>query len=201
MPKYDHDSAAIADRYARALLDLSEESQSSDDVLVEFEEFVSIFAEDKAFEAFMTDTAIDRADRRRVLEKHFRGRISDLLLNAMQVINQKDRTFLIPLILEKFRLALEARRNEVEVHVTAAVELNDVVRDRLQQAATRISGKWARLIEKVDPSILGGLVVRIHDEKMDASVLRRLQRMRDVLSDRASREIHSGKEYFESAGA
>ena len=53
------------------------------------------------------------------------------------------------------------------------------------------------LVESVDPALLGGLVVRIDDEKFDGSVARELARLEETLLARASHELHAGKSYFE----
>ena len=134
-----------------------------------------------------------------MMETHFRGKMPDLLLNALQIVNENDRCELIPLIYEQYRLALEELRNEIDVHVTSAVELTEGMRAQIATAATQVAGKTARLVEKVDPAILGGLVVRIGDDKLDSSVSRQLEQIRDVFEERASHEIHSGKAFFESA--
>jgi F-type H+-transporting ATPase subunit delta len=201
MAEFDYGSYAVADSYARSLLELSEEAGASDEALAEFGELVSLMERDADFGGFMTSPAVDTDTRRDVLEKHFRGKLSDLLLNTLQVINRKDRAELIPLVYERYRLALEQVRNEVDVYVTAAVELSGALRKAIRHAASKITGKTARLVEKVDPGILGGLVVQIGDEKMDSSVLRQLQQIRRTLHERASQEIHSGKEYVESASS
>jgi F-type H+-transporting ATPase subunit delta len=198
MAKYDHGSTAIADSYAGTLLGLAEEAKNADTVITEFEDFVSFMEKDAVFGDFMTNPAVDADDRAAVLEKHFRGKYSDLLVNTLQVVNKKGRGELLPLIYERFRLKLEEVRNEVDVHVTSAVELNDALRDKVRHAAAGVAGRTPRLVEEVDPGILGGLVVRIGDKKLDSSVVNRLHQFRETLDERASREIHSGKAFFEA---
>jgi len=200
MAKFDPGSLAIADSYAKTLLDLSEEAKATEAVEAEFAEFVKFFDAGQAFGDFLVAHAVDVEKRAVVLEKHFRGKLNDLLLSTLQVINRKGRNTLIPLIYERFRLAVEAVRNEVDVHVTSAVPLNDALRGQLVEAAKKVAGKTARLVEKVDPSILGGLVLRIGDEKLDGSVARQLSLLSANLHQRALSEIHGGKEYFEGVG-
>jgi len=199
MAGFDHNAESIADNYARTLLELSEEAQRSEAILSEFQDFVSLMEKDAAFGNFMVNPAVDADDRRELLEKHFRGKMDNLLLSALQVVNRRNRCELAPLICERYRLALEEARGEVDVYVTTAVELTSSLRDQITQAATAVAGKKARLIEQVDPDILGGLVVRIEDEKLDSSVARQLNRLHDMLAKRASQELHGDRSFVEMA--
>jgi F-type H+-transporting ATPase subunit delta len=200
MAKYDHGSAQIADSYAKTLLELTEGAGTTGDVVEEFREFVEFMQRDSDMAVFLTSRAIDTERRAAVMEKHFRGRMNDLLLNTLQVINRRGRGELIPLIYERYRLAVEDVRNEIDVHVTSAVPLNDALRQQLAEAAGRLAGKTPRLVEQVDPAIIGGLVVRVGDEKLDNSVARRLARLWTVLDERTTIEIHSGRAFFQANG-
>ena len=68
-------------------------------------------------------------------------------------------------------------------------------RQRLHSVISKKTGKNAKIKESVDPSLLGGLVVRVGDDKLDASVARKLEELSIRMLDRASREIYSGREY------
>ncbi len=198
MAGFEHGTIEIADTYARTLAELTQESGASSDVLEQFGDFIRLMEVEPSFGEFLRNPAVDADARRELLEKHFRGKMADVLLNTLQVINRKNRAALIPLIYERYRLALEEARNEVEVYVTSAIALTDELRAQIRRAASEATGRNARLIEKVKPDILGGLIVRIGDDKIDTSVAGRLERMRDTLRQRASREIRSGKEFFEA---
>jgi len=200
MAKFEHGSIAIADSYAKTLLELTEQSGQSEAVAEDFSEFDKLLKTDEAFAEFMYSQSVDSDARSQVLEKNFRGRMNDLLLSTIQVVNRKERCELLELIRERFRLALEAARNEVDVYVTSAIALNDDLRESLRQATTSITGKTVRFIETVDPSILGGLVVRIDDEKLDNSVINRLRGLNASLMERASEEIHKGHAFADATG-
>ena len=66
---------------------------------------------------------------------------------------------------------------------------------RLQDAIAASTGKKPALIERIDPSLIGGLVVEVAGKKFDASVASRLQDLSEALLARASREIHRGGPY------
>lgn len=193
MARLDHTTASIAETYAEALYELADAGGATDAVLEEVEAFRELMEKDTAFADFMMNPAMDAEVRRAFLEKHFRGKFGDLFLNTLLVVNRKGRTALLPLICEHYRAAHERARNEVDVEVTSAVPLNDTSRRAVLEAMARVTGKTARLVERVDPSILGGLVVRIGDRKFDASLVRRLEGIRETLLERATQEAASGR--------
>ena len=197
MPAVDENVIAIADSYATALLELSEERGVSAQILDELAELTAGMERDEGLRDFLTSAAIDDDERSRVMEKAFRGKINDLLLDALLVMNAKGRSPIIPVVHERFRLALARAHGEVDVEVTTASPLSRKLRNRLLEVLGRITGKKPMLVETVDESLLGGLVVQIGDQKLNGSVARRLELLRESFRARASREIHAGKEYFE----
>ena len=76
--------------------------------------------------------------------------------------------------------------------MTSAVPLTDEQRRRLAAAIEGGTGLSPTLVERVDPAILGGLVVRLGDRKADASVATRLNNLSEALRARASRQLRSG---------
>jgi F-type H+-transporting ATPase subunit delta len=112
------------------------------------------------------------------------------------VLRQKGRLGLLRAVAIAYRGEWLRRRHRVEVQVASAVPLSEALRAELVLAAASRTGREPVLVEHVDPALLGGLVVRIGDDKFDSSVARELGRLREILLDRASRELHAGKSYF-----
>jgi F-type H+-transporting ATPase subunit delta len=81
----------------------------------------------------------------------------------------------------------------VDVDVRSAVPLDDAGRERVRGAVRKRTGLEPRLIERVEPSLLGGLVVRVGDVKFDTSLSNQLERMRQALLERATSEIIQGR--------
>lgn len=186
---------AVARVYSDALLQLAESKGEADDLLAELLELVRYLDRDSAFENFLSSPRIDVQAREKTIEKIFRNRVSDLLVDALQVLNRKERLALLRAVVETYRLAHEELRGRIDVHVTTAVPLSEKMRERLAEVASRHAGKHAELVETVDETILGGMVVRIGDEKFDSSVAARLKTLGVALAERASQEVHSDKSY------
>lgn len=190
---------AVAGVYAQAALSLAEARGQADVVLEELEGLGAEVDRNPAFLSFMSSPLIDTEERRATLDRVFQGRISEILLDTLQVMNSKGRSGLIRGLVEAYRQAYEDLRGQVRVSVETAVPLSDELRRQLQQAVSRYTGKTAKLKEAVDSDLIGGLVLQVGDRRIDSSVFKEIRGLRQQLLDRASQEIHSGKTYFEEA--
>jgi F-type H+-transporting ATPase subunit delta len=186
---------AVARVYSRAILDLAEEQGIADQVGDDLAELSRYVSENEEFASFLGSPLIDAGERQVAIEKILRGRVSDLLVNALQVVNRKERMLLVPAIAETYRQELRDLRGRVDVQVRTPVALPGALRDKLRTAVTHFTGRQPDLIEKVDPALLGGLVVQIGDDKIDASVASQLKALSEALQKRASQEIVRGTPY------
>jgi F-type H+-transporting ATPase subunit delta len=192
MASFDDRQMAVARVYARALLEVAVDRGEEDVVREELESLEALWQADPAFRDFLTNPAVDADDRRGSLDTMFRSRLSPVTIDALQVINRKERSALLPEVVEGYREAHDRLRRRVEVQVSSARPLSDAQRDSLAAAVRERTGLEPSFTETVDPSLVGGLVVQIGDEKTDGSVVTRLRNLGEALLDRASREIHSG---------
>lgn len=181
--------------YAEAILNLADESGQAETLLEELRQLIEILDANPKVNHFFSSPLVDEGGRARVIEEMFKGRASDLLVDSLLVINRKGRLDRLRAIAEAYRLAYRDRRGLVDVHVRSAVPLTDALRARLVEAITTSTGKRPTLVERVDPTLIGGLVVEVAGRKIDASVATRLHGMSQALLARASQEIHRGTAY------
>ncbi|MCH8968441.1 MAG: ATP synthase F1 subunit delta [Planctomycetes bacterium] len=193
------DQTTIAEVYARSLLELAIGRGESDAIDREFAEFAALLQADPDFKAFVTARVIDADQRRESLDVMFQGRMSELLLNTLHVMNSKDRLEIVSEVQRLYHDLTLEQQAIVEVHVSVAEPLSDVMRTRLQQLMESRTGRTVRLAEHVDPTLLGGLIVRVGDEQIDMSVARQLRRFQKRLLEHAQQHIHAGTELFEGA--
>ena len=181
--------SALAATYARALLDLANARDATDAVREELDELTAAMQASPDLSNLLTNPAIDDAQRERVLEKTFRGQMSDLLLNTLLVMTRKGRAALTQAVHASFTSLLAEQRRQATARVTTAYALDDERRQRVIDAISVRTGKQITLEETVDPDILGGIIVQVGDELVDGSLTRQLQRIRSRLHERASQEI------------
>ena len=190
---------SVARVYSEAMLQLAEPLGEVDLLLHELEDFTAQVEKEGDLKRFLFDPTVDVNARERTFEKLFRGCYSDLLVNALQILNRKGRLNLIASVTEAYRRAKEALQGRIRVYVASAAPLSSGLRDQVVSAAAKQTGMEVDLIESVDESLIGGLVLRIGDRKLDASVAAKLKRLGQAFAERASHEIHGGRTYWEGA--
>lgn len=195
----DTELTTIAEVYAQSLLDLALARGEAESIDREFSEFAAYIKIDQDFRAFFTSRVIDAESRRQTLDRIFQGQMSDLLLNTLQVLNAKDRTEAVSEVQRLYHTLFTASEGIVDVYVTSAEPLTEAMKGRLQQMMASRTSKRINLIEQVDPTMLGGLRVRVGDKQIDTSIARQLRRFHQALVDHATKHIHMGTNFFEDA--
>src|SRR5688500_2307869 len=167
--------------YARSMLELANERGQAEEVGREMAGIREITDQNPSFAAFLADPGIGATDRTATLNRVFRDRVSPLVMNFLGVLNNKGRLRLLGSIAEAYINLLDEQQGKVEVDVTVAQRLSP---DQLEQVRQRVSqslGKNAVVHQYVDEDIIGGLVLRVEDRLIDASVKYQLQAMRERL--------------------
>lgn len=182
----------VADVYAAALLALARAAGQLDPVRAELEALARLEAQDPAFAAFLRSAAVDDDARARSLERMFRGRLSDLVLDTLQVMNRHGRLDLLRALRRAYELRLHDARGQIEVVATSAVELGPPQRAAVEQVAADLSGRRPLVTYVVDPGVLGGLMLELGDYRLDNTVRRHLRAARAQLRERGSRGLDRG---------
>jgi F-type H+-transporting ATPase subunit delta len=190
---------AIAGVYAQALLKLAEAQGQADAVLENLEDLGILMDRDPAFASFLRSPLVGAEDRRQSLDRMFEGKMNEILLDTLHVMNSKGRSGLVRALVEAYSQEYEKLRGQVRVAVQSAVPLTESLRRQLRDVVSGLTGKTPKLEEGVDPDLIGGLVLQVADRRIDTSVFKEIKGLRQQLLDRASQEIHSGKTYLEEA--
>lgn len=180
---------AVGRVYALALLGLAQEQEIAENVGRELAGMAEGVASDPAVAGFLGSPLVSEADRATVLETALRGRLADLTVDLLQVMNRKRRLALVPALAEAYRRELDRQLGRVDVEVASAVTLSEPLRERLRTALAGATRREPRLHERVDPGLVGGLVVAVDGRKIDASIAAHLRRLTERLFERAPREL------------
>jgi F-type H+-transporting ATPase subunit delta len=167
-----------AGRYAAALLDLAKDRRNVDGIASELEGLGRLYAEDPGFRAFVADPRLDAgAQRRGAFAVMERAGIGGDVRNLVGVLITNRRLGLLPAVVASFGALLAEQRGQQTAEVTTAHPLSGTQRAQIAARLTEAGYSNARLIETVDPSILGGIVIRIGSRLYDTSIKSRLQRL------------------------
>ena len=199
-PSTDASAQRIARVYAEALLNAAATPAQADSVVEELAALVTgLFAAESNFDAFICSGAIGRERKAATLRTIFQGRASDIFLNLLLVLNDHQRLELLRTILAKALEIQDERNRRVPVTVQTAVPLPVPQRDRLVADLRRTLNLEPVLEARVEPELLGGVIIRVGDWLYDGSVRTELEHIRNQIVARSSYEIQSRRDRFSSA--
>ena len=182
----------LAGVYATALFELAQQAEVVSQVRAELEELVRLEEAEPEFAAFLKSWVIEEDRRAASLEKMFRGRLSDLVLNTLLVMNRHGRCGLLQVLCRQFILQQEEASNQVEAWAVSAVELDQAQRKAVEAVAAGLTEKEPLVEFVVDPAVLGGLVLQIGDWRYDNSLRTRLKVARGQILERGDRGLEVG---------
>lgn len=180
MAANEHYSTAVV-AYARSLLEVAEQRQQTDAILQELKAIQQIVRQLPRFAQFLEDPAFSQSDRAGVLERSLGPAVSELMRNFLGVLNRRGALKRLAIIADAYEDLLLERRGIVDVDVTVARKLTDPELDRIGQRLSTAIRRQAIVHQRVDESIVGGLVLRIDDRLIDASVRYQLRAAREQL--------------------
>ncbi len=179
------ENSGVGQVYAHALLGLANEQQQGQAVLDDLEQLGQIIDGNPAFAAYLRDPSVNNHERGERLTRLFQGNISPLLLNYLGVLNQHRRLGAIRDITTVFHGLLDKQLGRIKVEVRVAQAMDAGMLNEVRQRVSQALKKEAILEQVVDESLIGGMVLKIEDKLIDASVRTQLASVRRQLLDAA----------------
>lgn len=168
-------NSAVEKIYSEAVFEIARESNCVDSTDEELNAVAGIFNDNPGLAKLLSAPTVSFKEKLSVLEKVFGGRLSDTAYNLLCVVTEKGRAELIPAIAEDYRSRRYETENIAEVKVTTSVPLSDGLRSKLKAKLEAVYKKTVILTERVDPSIMGGIVINYGNTMMDGSVKSKLE--------------------------
>ncbi|MEG1284382.1 MAG: F0F1 ATP synthase subunit delta [Romboutsia sp.] len=172
----------IASRYAEALFQVGEETNSTTNLYEELNAVVDTLKSNKDFYGVLKSPLVGKTDKKSLIEKVFANQISASLSNFLKIIIDKDRVSAIEAVEKSYKELLNEKNNIVEGIAITAISISE---EELKNLEAKLSSKYNKnvtLQNEVDQSILGGVLVRLGNEEIDGTVKSRLAKMKDQLS-------------------
>jgi F-type H+-transporting ATPase subunit delta len=169
-----------ARRYAEAAFDLASRDGAHDRWEKDLRTASELLADERVA-AVVDNPAIPLADREAVLERLLGSRLARPALNLVRLLARRGRIEILPAVAAHFGRLLDDSRGIVAATISSAAPLDDDEEAAVRSRVEAMTGREVRLSTEVDPDLIGGLVVRVGDRWIDASVRGRLERLRDQL--------------------
>ena len=184
MAAEDPSVSGVSGRYATALFELARDEKSIDAVKADLDKFDAMLSESADLKrlvrspVFAADTQLKALSA--VLDK---AGITGVAANFLKVLTNNRRLFAVTDVIRAFGALVARFKGEASAEVTVAEPLSDKNLDALKAALKQVSGKDVTLNVKVDPSIIGGLVVKLGSRMVDSSLRTKLNSIKHAMKE------------------
>jgi F-type H+-transporting ATPase subunit delta len=176
--------SGMAGRYATALFELARESNAIDRVQSDLKFFDALVADNPDLMRLVRSPVFAADEQEKalgaVLEK---AGISGIAANFLRVVTSNRRLFAVRDMIRGFNKLVAAHKGEVTAQVTVAEQLNDTRMNDIRAALREVTGKDVQVDVTVDPSIIGGLKVKLGSRMVDASLRTKLNSIKIAMKE------------------
>ncbi len=167
--------------YADALFELAIEDNTLDEIYNEMIAVCNVLNENPDFVKLLGIPTVSNEEKKSLISNCFEGKVCDKVFNFLNVLCDNGRFKYYSSITDEFKALYNDKNGILEVEVVTTSSLSDNLRQKLLEKLSKNSGKKIILNEKIDPSIMGGIVLKYNNTQIDASVKARLDNMRQQI--------------------
>jgi len=180
----DPSVSGVSGRYATALFELARDEKSVDAVKADLDKFAALLRESSDLARLVRSPVFTADDQRKALAAVLaKAGISGVTANFINVLIANRRLFVVSDVIRAFNALVAKFRGEATADVTVAEALSDKNLDALKAALKSVTGKDVALNVKVDPSIIGGLVVKLGSRMVDSSLRTKLNSIKHAMKE------------------
>jgi F-type H+-transporting ATPase subunit delta len=174
----------IARPYAAALFDLAQADNSVAEVEAGLDQLLALANESPDFARFLRSPVINTEEKAQAVRVLLaKAKPHTIVGNFVQVVARSGRLFALPTMIAAFKQRAAAHRGEVTADVTSAAKLSAAQLKSLADTLKQKIGKTVTLTEHVDPSLIGGLVVKVGSQMIDSSLKTKLTAMKIAMKE------------------
>ncbi|WP_438348813.1 F0F1 ATP synthase subunit delta [Paenibacillus sp. FA6] len=177
----------VAKRYAKALFEVASQEQGTLEVEQELKAIVGAIQSNDEIERFLTTPNISDSDKLNALNRALQGKLSQSVINTVELLVKRRRTDILPDLLESYVKLKGDSLGMADANVYSTYPLNEHEQEAVAAEFGQVVHKTIRVNNIVDKSLLGGLKVVIGDTLYDGSISNKLARLEKSFNDKHSR--------------
>lgn len=170
--------STVAKRYSPALLEVAREQGVLEGVAADVQALAALTDSSPEFASFLSNPLLPPGKQTEIVEALFGGKLNALTMNFLRLLIHQSRLDRLPDILAELSASLDGEREILEVALRTAEKFTAVQEKTLTEKLSARTGKSVRLVEEVDPGLIGGFLFRIGDEIEDYSLIAKLNRFK-----------------------
>lgn len=167
----------IAEVYARSLFEVAKEQDLLDTIREQLKEFTQAVNDNRDLQIFFFSPYFSTEEKKEALQKTVQD-AEPIFVNFLEALIERHRMPAIFRIRDRFQDLWDEENQLLPVQVTSAIELDESIIDNIGARIGEQTGRQVELSSKVDPDILGGIVLRVGNSILDASIRNRLDQLR-----------------------
>jgi len=176
-------SHRAASRYAKSIIELAKEQNVIDELQNDMLLFIAVVEQNRNFAVMLKNPIINHDKKSNVLHALFEKRMNKLTLLAFDLISKKNRENILAEIAGEYLVQYNTLKGLQVADVATTIALDADLRKKFNDLVEEISGKKAKLIEKVDASIIGGFILNVGDNRLDQSIRTQLNNIKRELTN------------------
>jgi F-type H+-transporting ATPase subunit delta len=171
-------SAAIVEPYAEALMSVAQSHNLTAEVGNDVRGVLEVMASSADLKDLMLNPLVKPEAKKGILDRLLRSEIQPYFFNFLMLLVDRRRIYLLEAICKQYQTLLRKLNNTVLAEVTSTVDLNDGQRQAVVQKVREMTGAAdVELETKIDPDLIGGVVIRVGSQVLDASIRGQLRRI------------------------
>lgn len=195
---FDSEHQQLGGVYAKALLGHGKQIGKLDQLVDELCEVVSVIQQVPGLSAVLDSPQVPAEAKEAIVDKAFNGKVDPAIVNFLKVVNRKSRFDCLPAVAQSARDLQDEMAGRVQALLTSAAEIDEATKQQVVDQLSKMLGKVVSLKVHVDPSLIGGMTVRVGDSVYDASLANQLSRLRGRVVEKTAEAIREKLERFVS---
>ena len=176
--------SGVAERYASSLFELALEEGAVPAVTADLDRFQAMLEESGDLKRFVLSPVFSAEEQVGAIEALAKkAGFGAYVTNFLKLVASNRRLFALPGMIKAFRIIAAQHRGEISAEVTSAHALTPAQEDELKAALKGVTGKDVAIAVTVDPSILGGLIVKVGSRQIDTSLRTKLSTLKLALKE------------------
>ncbi len=172
----------LASRYAKALYDFAGERNQIEEVYADLNLFADTLKESRELQVLLRNPVIEPHQKHKIFESVFNGTMHDITYQFLELLLKKRREPALDTICEEFFKLYKTNHNIKTALIVTAQPLSDVLREKIVALLTEQLHATVELCEFVDPTIIGGYVIKVDDYYLDTSILSKINKLKQEFS-------------------
>lgn len=172
----------LSSRYAKSLLSLVVEQNKLEETLSDMKHIISVCSENKDLSLLLKSPIVKTDKKTSILSEIFSKSVSDVTMSFIQIITSKKREMYLEGIAESFISIYKVHNNIESVTLTTAAPIDENTKSEILSYIKKNGKSDVELTEIIDEDILGGIIVKMGDKQLDASVIRDIKELKKTFN-------------------